>query len=82
MERATLGIDVDGPHLRKLRKGRGESVSAVAARAGISVQHLSFIERGQRRPRPPVFAAICDALDIEDDAERKALILIADRRAA
>jgi transcriptional regulator with XRE-family HTH domain len=81
MERATFGIDVDGPRLRKLRKDRGRSVSAVAAEAGISVQYLSFIERGQRRPLPPVFARICGALGIEAN-DRDELLVGADRQVA
>lgn len=66
MERATLGVDIDGVHLRKLRKQRGKSVSRLAAEAGISHQFLSFIERGARRPMPEVFTRICDALDIQE----------------
>lgn len=67
MERASFGIDVDGPRLRKLRKERGKSVSRLAAEAGISHQFLSFIEHGARRPLPPVFDRICTALGIDDD---------------
>lgn len=81
MERASLGIDVDGSRLRKLRKRRGKSVSALATEAGISHQFLSFIERGQRRPLPPVFDRICNALELPDDA-RDELLMGADRLVA
>lgn len=74
MERATLGVDIDGAYLRKLRTRQGKSVTRLAKEAGISHQFLSFIERGARRPMPEVFARICTALGIEDSIERSTLV--------
>lgn len=81
-ERATLGLDVNGPRLRELRKNRRKSVSALAAQAGISHQFLGFIEHGKRRPLPPVFDRICDALGLEGDEDRKKLIVTAAQEVA
>lgn len=82
MERATLSVKIDGARLRKLRTGRGKSVSALATEAKISPQYLSFIERGERRPMPAVFDRICGALGLNEDACRRQLIVDADQDAA
>lgn len=74
MERATLSVKIDGQRLRDLRKRRGESVSQIARRAKISVQYLSFIERGERNPLPAVFDRICDAMELADEV-RTGLVL-------
>lgn len=77
-ERATLGLDVDGPRLRALRKERGKSVSALAAEASISHQYLGFIERSERRPNPPIFDRICDALDLDDETRQVLVLTVAE----
>ena len=51
-----------GRRLRELRLGNGEKLSETAARAGISPQYLSEIERGLKEPSSEMIAAICGAL--------------------
>lgn len=74
MERATLGLDVDGQRLRRIRKGHGKSASQLAREAKISAQYLLFIERGERRPLPPVFERICTALGVDADARQELIV--------
>ncbi|GAA3656560.1 helix-turn-helix domain-containing protein [Microbacterium marinilacus] len=52
-----------GDRLRRLRRGRGETLAEVARRAGISVQYLSEIERGRKEPSSEMVAAVLGALD-------------------
>lgn len=49
--------------LRAERRVRGMHLSDAAAEFGISVSLLSMIERGHRRPSPPVAKKIADAYD-------------------
>lgn len=51
------GIMPEGPELRRLRESRGFTRPQVAERAGCSVPHLCFIEKGQRNPTEPIVAA-------------------------
>ena len=51
-----------GRRLRELRLGNGEKLSETAARAGISPQYLSEIERGLKEPSSEMIAAISGAL--------------------
>lgn len=78
IERSALGVKVRHLRLRELRLQHCRSVSDVAAEAGISVQYLSFIERGERRPLPPVFDRICAALGVDGGRGRRELILADD----
>lgn len=77
---APSGVEVHCEKLREMRKQRGEGLEEFATRAGISFGYLSAIERG-RRPTvsPPVFARLCDALEI-DKADRAVLLVPAARR--
>lgn len=59
---------VDGPTVRHLRERNGDNLAAFAAKAGISLQHLSRIERGQRSPSPEVVGRIAKALRVKVDA--------------
>ncbi|GAA2392691.1 helix-turn-helix transcriptional regulator [Gordonia cholesterolivorans] len=52
-----------GEHLRSLRLRRGERLADTAARAGVSVQYLSEIERGRKDPSSEMIAAVVGALD-------------------
>lgn len=60
-------VDVHGPALRHVRTSAGLSVRTLAEHAGLSFTHLARLERGEnRRVRPDVFAALVQALAIED----------------
>jgi transcriptional regulator with XRE-family HTH domain len=52
-----------GRQLRKLRLARGERLDDTAARAGISPQYLSEIERGRKEPSSEMIAAVIGALE-------------------
>lgn len=58
-----LWRDVLGDRLRRLRRERGEILTDTAARAGISPQYLSEIERGLKEPSSEMIAAVAGALD-------------------
>lgn len=51
-----------GGVLRRRRRERGERLADTAARAGISPQYLSEIERGLKDPSSEMLAAITGAL--------------------
>ena len=53
-----------GHKLRELRLAHGEKLSETAARAGISPQYLSEIERGLKEPSSEMIAAISGALGL------------------
>lgn len=44
----------------------GLTVADLASLCDITPGYLSLIELGKRRPSPPVFARICDALRVSD----------------
>jgi transcriptional regulator with XRE-family HTH domain len=54
-----------GQSLRASREARGGRLVDVAARAGISPQYLSEIERGRKEPSSEMIAAVTGALGIE-----------------
>jgi DNA-binding XRE family transcriptional regulator len=51
-----------GRRLRVLRQEQRETLSETAARAGISPQYLSEIERGRKEPSSEMIAALAGAL--------------------
>ena len=53
-----------GAALRQARYRRGQTLTQVAARAGISVQYLSEVERGRKEPSSEILAAVAGALDL------------------
>ncbi|MBK7077771.1 MAG: helix-turn-helix domain-containing protein [Myxococcales bacterium] len=53
-----------GPLVRAWRGARGLSQEHLAARAGVSTRHLSFIETGRARPGREVLLALAGALDV------------------
>lgn len=57
-----LWREVVGDRLRRLRLERGETLTEVASRAGISPQYLSEIERGLKEPSSEMIAAVSGAL--------------------
>lgn len=52
-----------GRRLRALRRDRDETLAETAARAGLSPQYLSEIERGRKEPSSEMIAALAGALD-------------------
>lgn len=53
-----------GALLRRVREERGLRLVDVAARARLSPQYLSEVERGLKEPSSEVLAALTDALDL------------------
>jgi transcriptional regulator with XRE-family HTH domain len=64
-----------GRQLRELRLARGERLDDTAARAGISPQYLSEIERGRKEPSSEMIGAVIGALE---STLAEVLILVAD----
>lgn len=60
-----LWREVLGRRLRETRLRRGARLVDVAARAGVSPQYLSEIERGRKEPSSEMIAAVCGALGIQ-----------------
>ncbi|HTU76671.1 MAG TPA: helix-turn-helix transcriptional regulator [Trebonia sp.] len=59
-----LWREVVGSRLRRLRRERGERLAETAARAGISPQYLSEIERGRKEPSSEMIAAVTGAFGL------------------
>ncbi len=57
-----LWREVLGQRLRALRQEQRETLAETAARAGISPQYLSEIERGRKEPSSEMIAALAGAL--------------------
>src|SRR6202142_3337367 len=57
-----LWREVLGQRLRALRQDQAETLSETAARAGLSPQYLSEIERGRKEPSSEMIAALAGAL--------------------
>jgi DNA-binding XRE family transcriptional regulator len=57
-----LWRDVLGRRLRVLRQDQQETLAETAARAGISPQYLSEVERGRKEPSSEMIAALAGAL--------------------
>lgn len=53
-----------GRQLRAERVRRGERISDVAHRAGVSPQYLSELERGKKDPSSEILSAVAGALDV------------------
>jgi transcriptional regulator with XRE-family HTH domain len=53
-----------GAAIRELRAKSGMTQEAIAQKAGITVAHLSGIERGHANPSWNAVMAIADALDV------------------
>ncbi|MEW1962714.1 helix-turn-helix transcriptional regulator [Microbacterium sp. NPDC077644] len=52
-----------GDQLRRRRHDNAETLGETAARAGVSPQYLSEVERGLKEPSSEMIAAIAGALD-------------------
>jgi transcriptional regulator with XRE-family HTH domain len=57
-----LWREVVGKRLRERRQHRGSTLTETAARAGISPQYLSELERGRKDPSSEILAAVVGAL--------------------
>lgn len=53
-----------GQALRLRRLAHGRTLADVSAQAGVSMQHLSDVERGRKDASSEILAAICGALDV------------------
>ncbi|MEJ7604136.1 MAG: helix-turn-helix transcriptional regulator [Kofleriaceae bacterium] len=53
-----------GPQLRAWRLARRVSQEQLAARAGVSARHLSFVENGRSQPSREIVLALAGALDV------------------
>jgi transcriptional regulator with XRE-family HTH domain len=53
-----------GRQLRAERGRRGERISDVAQRAGVSPQYLSELERGKKDPSSEILSAVAGALEV------------------
>lgn len=53
-----------GAELRAERRRRGRTLAQVAADAGVSMQHLSDVERGRKDPSSELLGAILGALGV------------------
>ena len=63
-ESEPLWRELVGATLRAVRTRRGERLSDVAERAGVSTQYLSEIERGLKDPSSEMLAAVAGALGL------------------
>jgi transcriptional regulator with XRE-family HTH domain len=59
-----LWREVLGSRLRELRRERREKLTETAARAGISPQYLSEVERGRKEPSSEMIAALAGAFGL------------------
>lgn len=77
-----LWRDVVGAVLRESRRRRGERLTDVADRAGVSPQYLSEVERGRKEASSEVLAAVTDALGLTlaDLTRRVTLVLESEPR--
>ncbi len=64
MEPEPLWRHMLGARLRAIRLESGRTLTETAARAGISPQYLSEIERGRKEPSSEMIAAIIGALGV------------------
>lgn len=53
-----------GGALRRRRREHGRTLTDVAGQAGVSMQHLSDVERGRKDASSEILAAICGALGV------------------
>lgn len=53
-----------GGALRRRRQEHGRTLADVSAQAGVSMQHLSDVERGRKDASSEILAAICGALGV------------------
>ncbi len=59
-----LWREVTGRRLRRRRHALGETLAETSARAGVSTQYLSELERGLKDPSSEILAAVAGALGL------------------
>jgi len=59
-----LWRELVGTRLRERRHERGERLTDVAGRAGVSTQYLSEVERGLKDPSSEILSAVSGALEL------------------
>ena len=59
-----LWRELVGRELRSERQDRGERLTDVAERAGVSTQYLSEVERGLKDPSSEILSAVAGALGL------------------
>lgn len=59
-----LWRELTGRQLRRHRRHRRETLAQVAARAGVSTQYLSELERGVKDPSSEILAAVAGAVGL------------------
>lgn len=59
-----MDVRVNGRYLKALRKLRGWSLADVAAAGGVTVSHLSRVERGERDLGIPTVTKIAEAFGV------------------
>ena len=64
-----------GQRLRRARTARGRTLRDVAAAAGVSIGHLSQVERGLAEASSEVLAAVCRALGLPLAALLRAVVV-------
>lgn len=62
---APLLRELLGEQLRAERRRQGRTLAEVAGRAGMSMQHLSDVERGRKDPSSELLAAVLGALGVD-----------------
>lgn len=63
-----LSRKIDGAKLRRVREDRCLKVTELAAAAGCSHWNIYKIERGATQPSAQVYAALKEALQVDDSA--------------
>ena len=56
-----------GSEVRQVRKARGMTLKALSKATGVSVSHLSAVERGAANPSLDIVYKLADALEISSD---------------
>ncbi len=75
----TAGVAIDGAKLRIRRQLSGQTLAGFAQLCDATESYISHIERGVRRPSPPMYVRICNALDIPE-GKRHTLLKAATQR--
>lgn len=63
-----LSHTVNGAEIRRLREERGITAAELAQAAGITVDYLYRVERGERQPSGPRVRRIADLLEVQPRA--------------
>ena len=53
-----------GNRIREIRESRGMTQEDLSAKTGVSIKHISVLERGLKEPKLSTFLNIADALEL------------------